>query len=80
MSCKDLALELVKCDQVEKQINETGSMDIRSVMGFLGDFGIGNGMAKSDARKALFIRRADLHDAQVQKGCMNDVAPTKPPT
>lgn len=76
LTCKDIALELVKTDQVEQQINQTGETDVKSVMGFLGDFGIGNSMAKSDARKALATRRAGLHDAQLQKGCMNGVIPT----
>lgn len=74
-TCHDIALELVKTDQVEQQINQTGDTDVKSVMGFLGDFGIGNGMAKSHARDALATRRAELHDAQLQKGCMNDVVP-----
>jgi len=77
MTCKDIALELVKCDQVEQQIDATGTTDVKSVMGFFGDFGIGNGMAKSDARAALATRRAGLHDAQLQHGCVNDAtAPT----
>jgi len=75
-TCHDIALELVKADQVEQQINQTGDTDVKSVMGFLGDFGIGNGMAKSHAREALATRRAQLHDAQLQKGCMNDIVPT----
>jgi hypothetical protein len=75
-TCHDIALELVKADQVEQQINATGSTDVKSVMGFLGDFGIGNSMAKSHARDALATRRAELHDAQLQKGCMNDIVPT----
>jgi hypothetical protein len=72
MNCKDLALELVRADQVEKQIEETGAMDARSVAGFLGDFGIGNSMAKSEARKALADRRASLRDAQLQKNCVSE--------
>ena len=75
-TCHDIALELVKADQVEQQINATGSTDIKSVMGFMGDFGIGNGMAKSHARDALATRRAQLHDAQLQKDCMKDIVPT----
>jgi len=72
MSCNDIALELVRADLVEKQINETGTMDGRTVAGFLGDFGIGNGMAKDEARKALASRREGLHDAQLKKGCVAD--------
>ena len=75
LSCKDIALELVRADQVELQIDETGKMDGKTALGFLGDFGVGNGMAKAEARKALNIRRAALHDAQLQKGCMKDVVP-----
>lgn len=78
LTCKDLALELVRADQVEKQIDETGSMDARSVAGFLGDFGIGNSMAKSEARKALNDRRATLRDAQLQKGCVAEAPATGP--
>jgi len=70
MTCKDISLELIRADQIEKQINETGSMDGRSVAGFLGDFGIGNGMAKDEARKALASRRAGLLDAYVKKNCI----------
>ena len=76
MNCKDIALELVRADQIEKQIEETGSFDARSVAGFLGDFGIGNGMAKGEARKALAGRRASLRGAQLQKGCVTEAAPT----
>lgn len=70
MDCKDLQLELIRADQVEQQINETGEMDFRSVAGFLGDFGIGNGMAKEEARTALARRRSGIHSAQLSKGCV----------
>ena len=78
MSCNDIALEIVRADLVEKQINETGTMDGRTVAGFLGDFGIGNGMAKDEARKALASRREGLHAAQIQKGCIAKDAAAAP--
>lgn len=76
LSCRDITLELARADQTEKQIDETGKLDYRSVAGFLGDLGIGNGMAKEEARKALNQRRTGLRDLQVDKGCVNDTVPT----
>jgi len=70
MTCENLELELLRADQVEKQINETGEFDAKTAIGFLGDFGIGNGMAKSEARSALAERRRTIHEAQVSKGCL----------
>jgi len=74
MDCKDLELEVVKAEQVEQKINETGEFDGKSVLGVLGDFGIGNNMAKNDARKALSERKQTIRDAQVEKGCLGDSA------
>lgn len=75
LSCRDISLELARADQIEKQINETGKADYRTVAGFLGDFGIGNGMAKEEARKALNARRSALNELQVSKGCVKDAVP-----
>lgn len=55
---------------MEKQINETGEFDAKTAIGVLGDFGIGNGMAKSEARSALAERRRTIREAQVSKGCL----------
>ncbi len=70
LSCENLALELVRTDQVEKQINETGQFDGKTILGVLGDFGIGNGMAKEEARSALAERRRTIREAQLSKGCI----------
>lgn len=75
MDCTDLELELVKAEQVDLQINETGEFDSRSVAGFLGDFGIGNAMAKNEARTALSRRIATIRDAQAEKGCLGSDHP-----
>lgn len=70
LNCENLNLELIRADQIEKQINETGEFDGKTVIGFLGDFGIGNGMAKEEARTALAERRRTIRDAQISKGCI----------
>ena len=70
MTCNDLELEIIRAEQIENKINETGSFDGKTALGFLGDFGIGNGIAKSDARKAMSERKSTIRDAQISKGCI----------
>lgn len=69
MTCKDLQIEMARLDEVEHQINETSEFDTRTVLGGLGDLGIGNRMAQNEARAALTERRSNVRDAQVRKGC-----------
>lgn len=69
MDCGDLRLEYVRAQQVQNQIAETADFDWRSVAGFLGDYGIGNAMAKSDADRAIRERIAGIQDAQRAKRC-----------
>ena len=69
MSCRELELELIRADEVRKQISSTAEMDWRSVAGFLGDYGIGNAMAKNDAEKAVNNRVSSIRAAQASKNC-----------
>ena len=71
MTCKDLQIELLKGQEIEKQINETGQFSGKTVLGFLGDFGIGNAMAKSEARLALSRKMSSIRNAQLSKGCLD---------
>ena len=68
-TCREVAIELEKVKQFERQIEETGDFDAKTVFGFLGDLGIGNGMAKTDAKKSLRLRRTGLEDLSIGKGC-----------
>jgi hypothetical protein len=70
MDCDDLRLELVRTEQVQHQITETAQTDWRSVAGFLGDYGIGNAMAKSEAETALSERMQSIRAAQARRGCL----------
>lgn len=69
MDCDDLRLELIRAEQVQLQITQTAETDWRSVAGFLGDYGIGNAMAKSEAERALAERINAIRAAQVQRNC-----------
>lgn len=70
MTCNDLRLELIRAEQVQAQIADTANLDWRSAAGFLGDFGIGNAMARSDADKAITQRIAGVRQAQAEKNCL----------
>ena len=69
MTCRELDLELIRAEEVRKQITDTATMDWRSVAGFLGDYGIGNAMAKNDAEKAITNRVSAINAAKAKKGC-----------
>lgn len=75
MNCRELAIELARTEETQRQILETAETDWRSVAGFLGDYGIGNSMAKSEAEKALADRRSSISTAQARKGCLGLVSP-----
>ncbi|MBF57755.1 MAG: hypothetical protein CME80_08560 [Halomonas sp.] len=67
MDCQSVNREIAEVRSQQAQIEETGSFDGRTVLGALGDFGIGNGMAKSDARKAANARLNQLETLKVSK-------------
>lgn len=70
MDCNDLALEIVRAEQIRLQVADTANLDWRSAAGFLGDFGIGNAMARSEADKAVNQRIVALRNAQADKRCL----------
>ncbi|MDF3917523.1 hypothetical protein P3W43_01495 [Salinicola salarius] len=73
MDCQSVNREIAEVKSQQAQIDETGSFDGRTVLGVLGDFGIGNGMAKSDARKAAKARLNQLETLKVSK-CAADAS------
>jgi outer membrane lipoprotein SlyB len=52
LDCKAISQELAKCHSTQEEIERTGDFDGKTVLGFLGDFGVGNAMAKDTAREA----------------------------
>ena len=59
-SCEDIEKEIIKTKSVQEEVERTGGFDGRTVLGFLGDFGIGNGMVKSKAREKVETRMSQL--------------------
>ena len=69
LDCRELGLELAKAEETRTKIAETSGTDWRSAAGFLGDFGIGNAMAKSEADRALQERVTGIRTAMAGKSC-----------
>lgn len=67
--CKDIQLEIIKAESARAEIDRIGEFDGRTVIGFLGDFGMGNGMAKSTAYEKADARLMQLRNLQTAKGC-----------
>lgn len=65
--CKDVEVELVKAESIKREIESTGQFDGRTVLGFLGDFGIGNGLAKADASEKVNARIQQLQAIKPMK-------------
>ena len=60
MDCRDIKKEIAITRSIEQEIEKTGEFDGKTVLGFLGDFGIGNGIAKGDAREKVSARLGQL--------------------
>ncbi len=67
LDCKAVKQEIAKTRSIQKEIELTGEFDGRTVLGALGDFGIGNGMAKGEARKKAQARLNQLQALQAVK-------------
>lgn len=68
-TCRDIQLEIHKVEAFEDQIRDNARIDGRSVLGFLGDFGIGNAMERSEAEESARMRKDDLYRLYTAKGC-----------
>lgn len=68
--CNTINQEIAKTHSIQKEIDTTGQFDGRTVLGALGDFGIGNGMAKSEATKKANARLEQLESLKATK-CVN---------
>lgn len=60
LNCQALEQEIVKTRHIQQAITETGSFDYRTILGFMGDLGIGNGIARHNASEKAKLRLAEL--------------------
>lgn len=69
MSCREIDIEMARTQGVQEKISEEDQFDGRSVLAFLGDWGIGNHMAKSSAEEGVTKRMSELQTMRANKGC-----------
>jgi hypothetical protein len=69
MSCREIDVEMARTVGVQQTISDEDQFDGRSVLAFLGDFGIGNALARSSAQDGVNKRMQDLTTMRAQKGC-----------
>lgn len=68
--CKDVDLEIAKVGAFQTQVAEGAQFNMASVLGILGDYGIGNSMERSAAEASAARRMKELNDLKAEKGCM----------
>lgn len=69
LTCREIDIEISKVSGFLDMVEDESSFDVKSVLSFLGDFGIGNVMEKDAAIKSARIRLKQLHDLKAQKNC-----------
>jgi outer membrane lipoprotein SlyB len=67
--CSEIDMEIAKCRSTQDEIERTGDFDGLTVLGVLGDFGIGNGIAKGSASQKASARLAQLDNLKRAKNC-----------
>jgi hypothetical protein len=69
MTCREIALEQAKVDGFVRHVDDEGQFNGRSILSFLGDFGIGNVLEKNAALNSARKRQTELWAISTQKGC-----------
>ena len=69
-NCRDVDLEIAKVGAFQAQVADGAQFNMASVLGILGDYGIGNSMERSAADASAARRLKELNDLKAEKGCM----------
>lgn len=69
LDCNGVDIEIAQTHGFIEQVNKESQFDGRSVLSFMGDFGIGNVMEKEAAMSSARDRLASLERVRSQKGC-----------
>lgn len=69
MNCREIELETARVHGFLNHVEKESDFDGRSILSFLGDFGVGNVLEKSSAVSSATTRLAQLDRARVGKGC-----------
>lgn len=69
LSCREIDLETARVHGFLSHVDKESQFDGRSVLSFLGDFGVGNVMEKSNAVDSATTRLAQLQDLRTRRRC-----------
>ncbi|MFA4914295.1 MAG: hypothetical protein EON54_11345 [Alcaligenaceae bacterium] len=69
LTCREIEIETAKVHGYLAQIGKESEFDGRSVLSFLGDFGIGNTMEKNAAMEAANKRLSQLQAISTARRC-----------
>lgn len=69
LSCREIDLEEAKVHGFLGHVEKESNFDGRSVLSFLGDFGIGNLMEKDNAVESANTRLRQLQQLRLARGC-----------
>lgn len=69
MTCREIELETAKVHGFLSHVDKESQFDGRSVLSFLGDFGIGNLMERSNAVESATARLTQLQSLRSARGC-----------
>ncbi|HHE6471481.1 TPA: hypothetical protein ACPFI9_004120 [Providencia rettgeri] len=69
MTCREIEMEQAKIHGYLQHVEKESEFDGRSVLSFLGDFGIGNTMEKNSAIESANKRMMQLQELRLQKKC-----------
>ena len=76
-TCRDVDIEIAKVGAFQEQVAQGAQFNMASVLGILGDYGIGNSMERKAADASAARRMKELTDLKAEKGCMNStLSPT----
>lgn len=68
-TCRDIDIEIAKVGAFQQQVIEGAQFNVASVLGILGDYGIGNSMERGAAEKSAIQRLNQLNDLKAERGC-----------
>jgi hypothetical protein len=71
-TCREIRIEQAKIRAVSDQIRQESQINFMSVMGFLGDYGLGNINEKNTAERILYQRQRDLEMAAINRHCADE--------
>lgn len=69
MTCHDIDLEMARTQGVIDKIDQQAQFSGLDVLAFLGDWGIGNAIAKSSALDGANARMGELQTLRAARGC-----------